>query len=64
MLSPCKDCRERKPHCHGSCDQYAAFRAACNAANARRRAELDSLDTIITSKRRMAKATASNPKGR
>ena len=25
MISPCKDCKERRPHCHGSCEKYAEF---------------------------------------
>mgnify|MGYP003306294368 CR=1 FL=1 len=24
--SPCYDCEERKPKCHGSCEKYIAFR--------------------------------------
>lgn len=26
MKSSCKDCNERSPGCHGSCEEYMAFR--------------------------------------
>ncbi len=55
MKAPCKDCQDRAPHCHGGCQKYAAFKASKEAENARRRAECDSLDAIITSKMHMVK---------
>ncbi len=27
MISPCKDCMERRPRCHGTCQKYAEFLA-------------------------------------
>lgn len=27
MNAPCKDCKDRAVGCHGSCEQYKAFRA-------------------------------------
>lgn len=29
-LSPCKDCGERKLHCHSNCEKYADYRAGIN----------------------------------
>ncbi len=55
MDSPCKLCQDRHPHCHGACEKYAAFRAACDAANARRRAEIESLEAVLISKSRLTK---------
>ena len=26
-LSPCKDCQERYPACHGHCDKYATWKS-------------------------------------
>lgn len=65
---PCKkngiDCPKRCPGCQPRCKDYIDFRAGCDADNARRRAEVESTENVILSKRRMAKAKASNPKGR
>lgn len=55
MNAPCKDCPDRAPHCHGQCPKYAAFRGDKEEANARRRAECEATDTVISSKLRMVK---------
>ena len=55
MNTPCKDCTDRAPRCHGRCPKYAAFKVGKEEANARRRAECEATDTIITSKLRMVK---------
>ena len=59
MKPPCKqegiDCPDRCPGCQGKCPKYAAFKAAKEEANARRRAECEATDTISTSKLRMVK---------
>lgn len=26
ITSPCKDCRERKPNCHASCEKYEQYK--------------------------------------
>lgn len=64
MKQPCKDCPDRALHCHSACEKYAAFRAEVDAANARRREALDSLDAIITSKVHMRNAKKQPRKGR
>ncbi len=25
ISAPCKDCPDRRPHCHGECDRYKQF---------------------------------------
>lgn len=39
VQSPCKDCPDRKEFCHGKCEKYAAFRAACDAQAEERKNE-------------------------
>lgn len=29
MVAPCKDCPDRRPHCHSSCEKYIAFQQQC-----------------------------------
>jgi len=35
----CKDCRERVPRCHMTCEKYLAYRERLEEARARRRKE-------------------------
>jgi hypothetical protein len=37
MQTPCKDCKDRHPGCHGMCPRYAEFRVALDAIRERRR---------------------------
>lgn len=36
MLAPCKDCQDRHPNCHSTCEKYAEFKAE----NERRKAAI------------------------
>lgn len=41
VLSPCKDCREREPHCHSKCDKYKAYKDKLEVNRTRYRLEAD-----------------------
>lgn len=46
MLSPCKDCPDRHPHCHSECEKYKAFDALCEQARKKRNLERQTEDAI------------------
>lgn len=37
MMSPCKDCKNRKLYCHSSCEQYKEFKAELERINNNRK---------------------------
>jgi len=39
LVSPCKDCQNRHPHCHSECDPYKAYDEDRKLINLTRRAE-------------------------
>lgn len=41
MNSPCKDCPDRRPKCHGQCEKYQAFSAARAEALKQNRLAMD-----------------------
>ena len=48
MKCPCKDCQRRTLTCHGVCKEYHKWKQEREQANARREAENEKLDYIIT----------------
>lgn len=36
-ISPCKDCKDRHPACHGSCDRYKEWKRRLEKVNEERR---------------------------
>ena len=41
MTAPCKDCPDRRAHCHSCCERYKEFRKRCD--DMRERERLDNL---------------------
>lgn len=49
MTSSCQNCPERRLVCHDYCDTYLKYHADCLAARAKRRAEYEAEEVVITS---------------
>ena len=47
-MAPCKNCQNRSIGCHCKCDKYAQFKAYCDNINAKRKAERELNDFIIS----------------
>lgn len=50
--SPCKDCAARRPHCHASCEAYAAYRAKCDALAEERKRKTEFSEYITDTMKR------------
>ena len=47
MISPCKDCTERFPGCHSSCQLYGKFREACDKRREERNRQTPTNDYLV-----------------
>ena len=47
MISPCKDCTERFPGCHASCQLYGKFREICDKRMAERHRQTKTNDYMV-----------------
>ena len=36
MFAPCKNCPDRRPHCHSCCEKYIAFSKQCENVRERK----------------------------
>ena len=36
MFAPCKNCSDRRPHCHSCCEKYIAFSKQCENVRERK----------------------------
>lgn len=52
MMSPCKNCLDRKLHCHSTCEKYIAFRKELDSQNRQLHLKTDEIafDVIRTTR--------------
>lgn len=53
MTSPCMNCAERAPGCHGRCERYQAYRESRDQAIRNRAQAMDTEQVVISSISRM-----------
>lgn len=61
--APCKDCPERHPGCHGTCERgYREWRAMYEAAKARERRGVEATHMIVEAIQKNKKRTRNHKK--